>query len=105
MLSVYAHEGQINYKFDDQEVRFHGGTVYVVANTTVVYGRQDGELQWEFDEIFLIDVTDEDGETVKLTTEEEKELVTALAEQRADDADIDEQVYHSHQEDLYWSKR
>lgn len=105
MLSVYAHEGEFSYKFDGHEILFHGAKVYVNAAASVVYGVENGEFQWDFDQISIIYVTDEDGEDLNLTTDEEKELVEELTKQNANNDDIMEQAYQCHEEYKYWNRR
>lgn len=105
MLNVFNHEGQISHEFDGDEVIFQGVKIYVNANAEVVYGRQDGELQWEFDQIHLIYATDEDGNDLVLTNDEEKELVASISQQYDRNNWIDEKVWNSHQEDTYWERR
>jgi 2',3'-cyclic-nucleotide 2'-phosphodiesterase (5'-nucleotidase family) len=105
VLSVWCHEGQIDHELDGHEFLFRETKVYVNANTTVVYGRQWGEVMWEFDEINIIYVTDIDGEDLNLTPDEEKELAKVIAYELSNDSNIEEKVHEDHSETLYWERR
>lgn len=106
MLSVYAHEGEFKYTLNE-DIMFRGNMIFVEAATTVVYGMDGGEFVWEFDTIAPIFVTDVEGEELKLTIDEEKELVTEISTQiEGDDNHHIAWLAHvAHEEFTYWNKR
>ena len=105
MLNVYNHEGEFSYDIDGQEIQFRGATIFVNATASVVYGRQDGDVMWEFDRVNLIYATDEDAEDINLTADEQKELEALIAYELSNDADIEDKVHADHEETLYWESR
>lgn len=105
MLSVYAHEGQFNYQIDELEVQFQGEAVFVHANSTVVYGLDEGELAWEFDDIGIVYVTDVDGNDLKLTAEEEAEIANIIRTQHTKNDHIESRAYEGHEEYKYYNYR
>lgn len=105
MLTVYNHEGEFSYKIDGDAVVFRGAEIFVNADASVVYGRTAEGLEWEIDSVNLIYATDEDGNDLKLTTEEEKDLEALIAFELSNNEDIEVQVCEAHEEIVYWERR
>ena len=105
MLNVYNHEGEFSYILDGEEFEFKGVTMFVNATASVVYGRQSGEFLWEIDSVVISYVTDIDGEDVRMTADEEKELAALIVVEYSNNNDIEEKAYGEHEETLYWEGR
>jgi hypothetical protein len=105
MLDVYNHEGEFSHILDGEEFEFKGATLFVNATASVVYGRQGGEFLWEIDSVVISYATDIDGEDVRMTADEEKELAALIAFEYSNNMDIEEKAYGEHEEVLYWESR
>ena len=105
MLSVYAQIGQVSHEIEDLEVQFQGQSVFVFAKSTAVYGFDNGELVWDFDDIGIIYCTDVDGEDVKLTAQEEAEIANIIRKDHAKNDHVDALVWEAYDEYAYWNRR
>lgn len=105
MLSVYAQIGQVSYEIDQLEVQFDGQSVFVNGNSTAVFGFDNGELVWDFDDIGIVYVTDVDGEDVKLTAQEEAEIANIIRKDHAKNDHVDALVWEAYDEYAYWNRR
>lgn len=105
MLSVYAHEGQVDYEIDELQIQFQGATVFVHGKSTVVYGMDQGELVWEFDDIAIVYVTDEDGNDLNLTAQEEAQIADIVRKDHTKNDYIDALVWEGHDEYVYYNRR
>ena len=105
MLSVYAHEGDFNYEIDELQVQFQGETVFVHGTSNIVYGMEQGELVWEYDDIRIVWVCDMDGNDLNLTTKEENEIANIIRKDHDKNGHIDDLVAEGHSEHVYWNRR
>lgn len=105
MLNVYNHEGEFSYQIDGESMGFRGSEIFITATASVVYGRTAEGLEWEVDSVALIYATDENGEDIKLSAEEEKELEAQIAFELLANTDIDDKVHEEHEEIVYWESR
>lgn len=105
MLNVYAIEGEVSYEIDDLEVQFHGQPVFVHGKSTVVYGMENGELVWDFDDIGIVYVTDVDGNDLNLTAAEEAEIADIIRKEHSKNDYIDSLVWAGHDEYAYYNYR
>jgi len=105
MLTVYNHEGELPYEIDGETMAFRGAEIFVTAKAAIVFGRTAEGLEWEVDRVNLVYATDEDGEDLKLSAEEEKELEAQIAWELSANPDIEEKVYLVHEEIVYWERR
>ena len=105
MLSVYAHEGDFTYEIDELQIQFHGELVFVHGSSNIVYGMDQGELVWEYDDIRIVWVCDMDGNDLNLTTEEENEIANIIRKDHDKNDYIDAIVWESHDEYVYWNRR
>jgi len=105
MLTVWNHEGEIPYEIDGETMGYRGSEIFVTAKAAIVFGRTAEGLEWEVDRVNLVYATDEDGEDLKLSAEEEKELEAQIAFELLANPDIDEKVHLVHEEIVYWERR
>ena len=105
MLSVYAQIGQVSHEIEDLEVQFQGQSVFVFGQSTAVYGFDNGELVWDFDDIGIVYCTDIDGNDLKLTAQEEAEIATIIRKDHAKNDYVDTLVWEAYDEYAYWNRR
>lgn len=103
MLSVYAIEGEISHEIDELEVQFQGQSVFVYGKATVVYGMENGELVWDWDDIGIVYCTDMDGNDLNLTAQEEAEIANIIRKDHTKDDYIDGLVFAGHDEYAYYN--
>jgi len=83
-MHVLAELGNFTYKIDDSFIEWNGEHIYLNGKANIVYGRDYGDMMYEIDNVVLVYVTNEDGDDINLTKDEEDEIINLFIKEKSD---------------------